>query len=86
MTYDQMNLTAYDEARRAFRDMMLYRGFLYESALEKRREVYEESKRSRCTACGMEKHVSAFQGKTETTIQSWCRQCTQEYVRLRHVA
>lgn len=85
-TYEDINLRAYEEARRDFRSMMLHGGYLYETALEKRQEVYDLSRRSRCTACGMEKHVTEFCGKTETTIQSWCRQCSKDYVVLKEHA
>lgn len=84
-TYESINLTAYDESRRAFRDMMLYRGFLFESAIEKRAEVYEQSRRSRCTVCEMEKHVSEFYSKDKgACVQSWCNECLKAYSKVRH--
>ena len=84
MTHDAINERAYDEARRAFISMMLYEGYRLETANEKRAEIYEASKRSRCTKCLLEKHVSQFWTKDGDRAQSWCIQCGKEYSKMRH--
>jgi hypothetical protein len=59
MTYDQIQMNAYDEARRHFISLVLG-GRRLDSAYEERERILEASRRSRCTFCLVEKHVSEF--------------------------
>ena len=75
MNYDELNARAYDEARRHFISMLLD-GINLDAAILKRAEVYEAMRRSRCSHCHVEKHVSEFNACfSSNRVQSWCRQC-----------
>ncbi len=73
MTHEQINLNAYDEARRHFISMVIG-GYSLEKSQEERAKVFEASKRSRCTNCLCEKHVSKFYDKG-CGPQAWCINC-----------
>lgn len=78
MTYADINAHAYDEARRHFIALLLS-GVDLHSAELKREEVYEASRRARCTRCHVEKHVDEFYEQGPTRVQSWCITCHLEY-------
>ena len=75
MNYDDLNARAYDEARRNFISDILD-GVNLDAATLKRAEVYELMRRSRCSRCHTEKHVSEFNACfSANRVQSWCREC-----------
>lgn len=84
MTYDLIEINAYDEARRAFISLMLA-GSSLDHASGKRAEIFEQSRVSRCSKCLMEKHVSKFYKNGNTATQTYCIDCMKEYVRVRGI-
>jgi len=73
MTHEQIKINAYEEARRRFIRMILG-GWRLESAYEERERIFDASRRSRCTFCLVEKHISEFYDKTSGP-QPWCIEC-----------
>jgi hypothetical protein len=76
MTHEQINVKAYDEARRAFIDQLLQQGRSLEYATQSRKLIFESSRLCRCTKCEIEKHVSEFyQEANRHGPQAWCKAC-----------
>ena len=84
MTLDQVDLIAYNEARLDFISRLLD-GFDLESANEKHKEVFENSRRARCSLCLIEKHVDEFyrRGVNSSALQSYCKPCALEFYRVK---
>jgi hypothetical protein len=81
MTHDQIQMNAYDEARRHFIRLVLS-GRRLDSACEERERIFESSRRSRCTFCLVEKHVSEFYDRG-CGPQAWCIECMKANIKAR---
>ena len=82
MTYDQIQMNAYDAARRHFIRLVLG-GRRLDSAYEERQRIFEASRRSRCTFCLVEKHVSEFYDRGSGP-QAWCMKCMKANIKARN--
>ena len=82
MTHEQVNLNAYEEARRRFIRLILG-GWRLESAYEERERIFQVSRRSRCTFCLVEKHISEFYDRGFGP-QAWCIVCMKASIKARN--
>ncbi len=82
MTYDEIRMNAYDEARKHFIRLLLG-GRRLDSAYDERERIFEASRRSRCTFCLVEKHVSQFYDRGPGP-QAWCIECMKANIKARN--
>jgi hypothetical protein len=82
MTYDQIQINAYEEARRHFIRRILS-GWRLDSAYEERERIFEASRRCRCSFCLVEKHVSEFYDRGSGP-QAWCIECAKANIKARN--
>ena len=82
MTYDQIQMTAYDEARRHFIRLVLS-GRRLDSAYEERERIFEASRRSRCTSAWWR---NMFPSSTigASGPQAWCIECKKANIKARN--
>ena len=82
MTHEQIKLNAYEQARRHFIRLILG-GTRLDTAYEERQRIFDASRRSRCTFCLVEKHITEFYDKGSGP-QPWCIACMKANIKARN--
>jgi hypothetical protein len=84
MTHEQIKLNAYEQARRHFIRLILG-GARLDTAYEERERTFDLSRRSCCTFCLIEKHISEFYDKGPGP-QAWCIECMKACIKARNTS